>query len=83
MNEGEDLDELLTAARELDPQAWAARDRLYRDCGVNPDRMDRVPRNAVERRMQDRRMRSLAVALDRHVDPEGVLSRRQLSRFGE
>ena len=74
MNDGDDLDDLIAAARQLDPQAWTARDRLWQERGVNPDRMDQVPRNGTERRMRDRRMQSIAVAADWYLDPAGILS---------
>ena len=58
------VDELLARARAIDPLAWAERDRLERERGVNPDRMDQEPRNAAERRWRDRRMHSIALAVD-------------------
>jgi hypothetical protein len=41
-----------------DREVWAAPDRLWRERGVNPDRMDQAPRNERERRLRDRRLRS-------------------------
>ena len=76
---GDAIDEIFARARELDPEAWAARDRLWQERGLNPDRMDQVARNAAEQRMSDRRMRSIAVATDRDLDPEGVLSLKESS----
>jgi hypothetical protein len=65
MTATDDLDEIFALARQLDPEAWAARDRLWRARGVNPDRMDQVPRSEREWRLHDRRMRSMAIATDR------------------
>ena len=79
---GDAIDEIFPRARELDPEAWAARDRLWQERAVNPDRMDQVPRNAGERRMSDRRMRSIAVATDRDLDPEGILSLKESNNRG-
>jgi hypothetical protein len=79
---GDAIDEIFALARQLDPEAWAARDRLWQERAVNPDRMDQVPRNATERRMSDRRMRSIAVATDRDLDPEGILSLKESNNRG-
>ena len=61
---GDAIAEIFALARQLDPAAWAARDRLWRRRGVTPDRMDQPPRSERDRRLRDRRMRSLATALD-------------------
>jgi hypothetical protein len=79
---GDAIDEIFASARELDPEAWAARDRLWQERAENPDRMDQVPRNAAERRMSDRRMRSIAVATDRDLDSEGILSLKESNNRG-
>jgi hypothetical protein len=58
------LDKLFASARRLDPEAWAERDRLWRERGRNPDLLSERPRNAAERRMMDRRMHSIRLAID-------------------
>jgi hypothetical protein len=65
--------ELYARARVIDPSAWGERDRLEAERGVNPDRMDQRPRSAAEKRMQDRRMYSLKLAIDEQIagdDPD-------------
>jgi hypothetical protein len=58
------VDKLFARARRLDPEAWAERDRLLAERGVNPDLLGERPRNAGERRMMHRRMNSLRLAVD-------------------
>jgi hypothetical protein len=64
MSEPDDLDEVFASARRLDPEAWAERDRLWRERGRNPDLLSGRPRNAAERRMLHRRMHSIQLAVD-------------------
>jgi hypothetical protein len=59
-----ELEKLFAAARALDPEAWRDKDRLWRERGVNPDLLGERPRNEAEKRLQDRRMHSLGLALD-------------------
>jgi hypothetical protein len=58
---------LFAAARALDPEAWREKDRLWRERGVNPDLLGERPRNEAEKRLQDRRMHSLTLALDQDL----------------
>jgi hypothetical protein len=65
--------QLYARAREIDPPAWAERDRLEAERGINPDRMDQRPRSEAEKQMRDRRAYSLKLALDENLaagDPE-------------
>jgi hypothetical protein len=61
---GDLLDEIFAQARRIDPTAWAERDRLTVERGVNPDRMDQRQRSEAEKRMRDRRAYSLVLALE-------------------
>jgi hypothetical protein len=66
--DGDDtVGELYARARVIDPPAWAARDRLEAARGVNPDILGERPRSAAEKRMQDRRMHSLKLAIDEQI----------------
>ena len=62
-----ELEKLFAAARALDPEAWREKDRLWRERGVNPDLLGEWPRNEAEKRLQDRRMHSLTLALDQDL----------------
>jgi hypothetical protein len=62
-----ELEKIFAAARALDPEAWRDKDRLWRERGVNPDLLGQRPRNEAERRLQDRRMHSLTLALDQDL----------------
>jgi hypothetical protein len=64
---------LFARARQIDPAAWAERDRLWAERGVNPDWLGERPRNTVERRMLQRRMHSMRLAVEKDLcagDPE-------------
>jgi hypothetical protein len=78
---GDILDEIFAIARRIDPTAWAERDRLTVERGVNPDLICERPRSAAEKRMQDRRLYSLQLAMDASIaggDPEIAQAMRQL-----
>jgi hypothetical protein len=73
---------LYARARVIDPPAWAERDRLEAERGINPDRMDQRPRNEAEKQMRDRRAYSLTLALHEDLvggDPEIARALRTLT----
>jgi hypothetical protein len=58
------IDRAYRRARELDPEAWAERDRLWHKRGANPDWLGQRPRSAAEERMRDRRGHALHLAFE-------------------
>jgi hypothetical protein len=65
---GDDLiDRAYRRAREIDPEAWAERDRLWRARGANPDWLGQRPRSAAEKRMRERRAHALELAFDEDI----------------
>lgn len=61
------IDQFYRRARELDPEAWSERDRLWRERGANPDWLGQWPRSAAEQRMRDRRAHAFELACDEDI----------------
>jgi hypothetical protein len=80
------VDKLFARARQLDPEAWAARDQLWAERGINPDLLGEPPRNETEQRMMERRMHSIRLAVDEDLcagDPAIATALRRLDAAAE
>ncbi len=58
------IDRVYRRARELDPEAWVERDRVWRERGANPASPGEQPQSAAEERMRDRCGHALHLAFE-------------------